>query len=123
VRVPYDAKFSPPAPVIELLIVHPYSGALIPYKGKLDTGADSVVLPLELTQSIGLRIHGFRNATDFAGRTIRLPRYFVDIHIEGRLFLSVACIATNRETVLLGRSVLNRLVVSLNGPELELTIE
>jgi len=42
----YDRSFNPPAPVAEVIIIHPVTGARSNVlRGKLDSGADVTVIP------------------------------------------------------------------------------
>jgi hypothetical protein len=55
----YDPAFSPPAPVADVIVVHPTtginSGAL---RGKLDSGADVTVIPQRLVAELGMTPRG-----------------------------------------------------------------
>jgi hypothetical protein len=42
----YDSNFNPPAPIAEVIVVHPVNGKKsAPLRGKLDTGADVTGMP------------------------------------------------------------------------------
>jgi hypothetical protein len=55
----YDPAFNPPAPVAEVIIVHPTTGAQSGLlRGKLDSGADLTVIPEGLVAQLGMSPKG-----------------------------------------------------------------
>jgi predicted aspartyl protease len=94
----------------------------MPYSGKIDTGAAQVVIPIDVVSDLGLRRHGFWAVKAFDGKVSRLPVYLIEVHLGEFSFANVPCVACERNTVLLGRSVLNHLVITLDGPKQELVV-
>ena len=48
----YDATFNPPAPVADVIVSHPVTGAKSnALRGKFDTGADVIVIPEQLVRA------------------------------------------------------------------------
>jgi predicted aspartyl protease len=115
----FDRQFDPPAAVAEVVISHPVSsansGAL---RGKLDTGADLCVIPESLVPQLSLGVRSHLWARSFDGSYSVRPVYYVRFRIEGYEVAAVKCIAANRRNVLVGRNVLNRFVVTLDGRNL-----
>jgi predicted aspartyl protease len=112
----YDASFNPPAPVAEVVLAHPVtgddSGVL---RGKLDTGADVTVIPERLLAHLNLTPKGEVWTRGYDGTYTLRPVYYVQMTVEGFLVASVRCIAAARSDVLLGRNILNRFFITLDG--------
>jgi hypothetical protein len=77
------------------------------------------VLPERLIALLGLAPHREIWARSYDGSYSRRPVYFARLIFEGRTLPVVQCVAVNRETVLVGRNVLNHFVLTLNGPRLQ----
>jgi predicted aspartyl protease len=121
---PYDRNFSPPAPIAEVTITHPVteasSGVL---QGKLDTGADITVIPENLVSKLGLSAKAYLWARGYDGNYSHRPVYYVRLSIEGNDLLAVRCVAAERRNVLIGRNVLNRFLLTLDGRNLCFKLE
>jgi predicted aspartyl protease len=121
---PYDRNFSPPAPVAEVAILHPVTGVgsgLL--HGKLDTGADITVIPENLVSKLDLSANAYLWARGYDGTFSHRPVYYVRFSIEGNELLAVRCIAADRQNVLVGRNVLNRFFVTLDGKNLRFDLQ
>lgn len=115
----YDHSFHPPAPVAEVIIIHPVTSArrsLLP--GKLDTGADLTVIPQRLVTQLRLTPKGRTWTRGYDGTYSQRSVFYVRMQLEGVVLASVRCVATDRSTVLLGRNVLNRFLIILDGKKL-----
>lgn len=121
----YCAVPQPPAPYVNLTVSAPGAGpAGIRISAQVDTGAFKTVIPAGLVNSLGLSQVRELPVEGLGGAPVLLPTFLVELTIEKLSPTTVEVLASSGEpVVLLGRDVLNRYEISLNGPALELTIK
>jgi predicted aspartyl protease len=90
--------------------------------GPLDTGADQTTIPLVTAQELRLRQIGDSDVKGATGAWESRPLYAVDISFGGLAFPSVVVMAIDYPVVLIGRDILNDLVVTFDGPNATFTI-
>lgn len=114
----YSADYDPSMPVVDITLVAPHSGEAIgPEIALVDSGADGTLVPVDLLEQIG--------AVSIAtGRLIWLWKesrpvniYLVQMEIGPYILpkVHVAGVPAGTDLVL-GRNVLNQMVLTLNGP-------
>jgi predicted aspartyl protease len=109
--------------VADITIAHPVTAVTSgPLRGKLDTGADLAVIPDEVVARLGLTPHRQVWARGYDGTYSQRGVYYVRLSIEKNEILAVRCLAGARDTVLVGRNVLNRFVITLDGRRLRFTL-
>ena len=110
----YSDEFSyPPALIMPAKVIVPHDARLVrSYRAKLDTAADLSVVPRSF-------IEEFRPAS-FYKRTVRQTgrveyTFILSIELDGRVY-SVEVVPHNAPYLLIGRDILNQLVLIANGP-------
>ena len=91
-------------------------------QGLLDTGADQTTIPLVTAQELRLRQVGDNAVRGATGVWESRPLYAVDMSFGGLAFPSVVVMAIDYPVVLIGRDILNALVVTFDGPNETFTI-
>jgi len=115
----YDAShFDPPAPVARLTLRNPHNGATVSdVLLLLDTGADVTLLPRMAVERLGVpllanqryELMGFDGSKSFAP-VVMLDTIFLQLAFRGRYLL------IEEERGILGRDILNHVMVLLDGP-------
>lgn len=123
-RYPYSPG-SPPAPAVLLNLSHPTDTALrvenLP--ALVDSGADQSVVPDRVI--LALRLDGLDliNVQGYDGSTRALPIYLIRLQVRDLPPVEVEVIGgTDSTDAILGRDVLNRYTIVLNGPAGRLTV-
>ena len=115
----YDRAFNPPAPVADVTVANPVTtNRRSVLRGKMATGADITVIPERLVVPLGISPKGRVWTRGYDGTYTQRAVYYVRLTLEDFVLATVRCIATNRGDVLLGRNVLNRFLVILDGKNL-----
>jgi len=115
----YDAShFDPPAPIVSVTLRDPHRGVTVSdVQLLLDTGADVTLLPRMAVERLGVplltneqyELMGFDGRRSFA-RVVMLDVLFLRRAFRGRYLL------TEEERGILGRDILNHVLVLLDGP-------
>ena len=119
IRYRYAEEPTPPAPFATISVRCPESNRnAVDLPAQIDTAADRTVLPDTVVQALSLVEDGRLNFQGFAGDVIELPVYLVEIRI-GTLdpVLVRAAHGPAEPYVLLGRDVINRHDLVLQGPK------
>lgn len=116
----YNIGFSPSAPVINIDV----SGQIKIEQGikcQIDTGADMTIIPERTISSLGLTPIGIISLEDFRGILQDHLVYRVKIFLCNSEF-EVNVIGGPNDMGLIGRDILNQLVILLNGPREQFNI-
>ncbi len=114
----YDLSKLPSAPVLEIQLSAPEADSFSDTLSALvDTGADFSVIPLQWLLSIDAPETRSAFARGLWGKRQAVTLYLVDIRLEIGVFCGIEVIGTDdEEEVILGRNVLNKLFLLLEGP-------
>jgi hypothetical protein len=112
----YDRSAIPAMPVVEIKIGRSLATPALMLRALIDSGADSVIIPLFYLQQIRARrersawmrtVTGKRSVIDLYSISLQLgPFEFPDLIVAGGL---------QPDEVIVGRDILNQFIVTLNG--------
>ncbi len=116
--IPYNTMYDPPAPICDITL-ETVEGARVTLAALIDTGADATLIPIPHLLGIGARrVFEMGLRSQWGERRI-VYLYLVDVYISGVTLPGVYVVGDDRgDEVILGRDVLNRLRVTLDGPAL-----
>lgn len=109
--------FTPSAPIIEVSLKRPGSPTIShPFIALLDSGADGTLIPRSIIRSIGAKHRGNRRLTGVLEGQKIVEVYLVTVMIGTMAIPGIeAAVIEDGETPIIGRDVLNQLIVTLNG--------
>jgi len=121
---PYDSTFSPPAPVLEIVVGHPQATHIETHvRAQLDPGSDVTVLPEAVARAIGLQRAGDLEAEGYDGVVTRWPLCVATLTVAGVPLPPMSVVVMPRSLAILGRDVLNHFIVTLNGKDLTFELQ
>jgi predicted aspartyl protease len=114
----YSNRYIPSAPVIAIRLSAPAKAAAErPVEALIDTGADFCIAPRAVLNRINARRKTSIRIRGQWSAPFQAARYIVDIHLEEGVLPAVDFIADpNGNEIILGRNVLNKLKLLLDGP-------
>jgi predicted aspartyl protease len=123
-RYRYNQQVSPPAPFVYVAMTDPAERSRVEdVAAQVDCAADITVIPSRVVEQLQLARLDMTMAMGFDGRLTEVPSYLVRIAIRGFPESTVKVLASRDEPfVLLGRDVLNRHRIVLDGPGLVLEV-
>jgi predicted aspartyl protease len=114
---PYSRNYQPAMPVIEVGLGK--GGQREPGLLRIalvDSGADGTLVPVDLLDEIGARLVGAARIKGILGDSQVADIYLVSLRIGPHLLSTLRVVAAAEgDEIILGRNVLNQLVVTLNG--------
>lgn len=119
-NTPYSRTFVPPAAIIEIRLAAPGSARTIgPFPALVDTGADTSLVPKTILLALGAPSLFEAQLRGPWGEPHAVVVYLADLFI-GTARLPAIELAADEDEVefLLGRNVLNKLPLFLDGPQL-----
>ena len=121
---PYDSSYVPPAPSIDIWLSGPGETFSVgPLRALVDTGADACVVPFAHLAPLRLPLASQRYLRGYAGDRRTVDVYLLDVGI-GRLRLpGIETLADELgDEMIVGRNVLNKLTMILDGPRQTLEV-
>lgn len=114
-RVSFDASFDPPASVLPVRIggLDDHAPAAM-LRMLVDTGADCTLIPARIAKSLRLPLIDKIEIMGVGGKTMAAPVHAARVRL-GALRAIARLVALGDES-LLGRDLLNRLVLTIDGP-------
>jgi predicted aspartyl protease len=115
----YDRNLTPPFPRLPVIVALPENDLRSPvFSGLVDTGADATLIPTQQLRDLNaVEIYVARLRSHW-GEPRAVSVYLVDLDIAGHRLPGVEVVADDHAAdVLLGRNVLNRLILLLDGPD------
>ncbi len=124
-RYSYNQQLTPPAPFVHVTLRRPMGGVVLPeVPAQLDTAADVSVLPWNLVESLALAQLDQVPIMGFGGHVTLVPMFLVEIGIRQLDPFVIRALGVRDEPhLLLGRDVLNRHRVLLDGPRQVLQVD
>ena len=115
--LPYDATYHPPAPVLSLRLAAPGEPPQVrPLSALVDTGSEGTLFPTHYLEQVEAIDVGDAILHGVLGEAREVHLYEVDLHIGALLLPSIIVVGDDQGSeVLLGRNVLNKLILLLDG--------
>lgn len=113
---PYDTAYVPAMPVIDVTVTTPgqrHTSTTI--RALVDSGADGSLIPIDILEQVGARYVDKARMRGILGHTQMVDIYLTTLQIGGNWVHSVRVIAVEGTEAVLGRNVLNHLVITLDG--------
>lgn len=114
--------FDPPAPMVPVQVRAPRGIDSASLEGKLDTGADLCAVPDHLVLDLDLPPLRTVRAAGFLTGVQEVIVYGIGLSLGRIDFPHVEAIVTRRPYVIVGRNVLRRLVLRMDGPKEQLDL-
>lgn len=113
----YDFSFSPSMPVIDVALMPiERNRAPVQLTAMIDSGADGTLIPLSHLRAIKAHRAGQVILRSVTGAPTIVDVYEVALQVGPHLFSYVRAAADKHNTlIVLGRDILNHLVITLNG--------
>ncbi len=121
---PYDAAFAWPFPTLPV-IIHQIENeaATSTLPGLIDTGADITIVPAAHLQAIDADATYTTSLRSHWGASHPVSVYLVDLEVAGQRLPAIDVVADNQnDDILLGRNVLNKLILLLDGPHAQANV-
>lgn len=120
IRYGYVQQLQPPAPFVHMRLQNPVAGnELHDVPAQLDTAADRTLIPEALVQALNLPQMGTLTIGGVGGTQQAMPTYPLALAIHDLAAQTIEVVASPGESwILLGRDVLNRHRLVLDGPQL-----
>ncbi len=116
-KFPYDTTYNPALPVCDVTLTAKPTGQQVKLTAIVDTGADATIIPIQYLQQIGARRAIEVGLRSQWGERRAVFLYLVDLQISEITLPGIYVVGDELGAeAVLGRNVLNRLQILLDGP-------
>lgn len=119
-RFAYDPGLSPPAPMVPVRVSAPVGDRALLVPMLVDSGADCTLVPAATVRQLGLPQIDAIGLTGVGGARRLAPVHAAVVELGGLRVM--ARVVAFLDEAILGRDILNQLVVVLDGPKLEISV-
>jgi hypothetical protein len=113
---PYNKSYTPPFPTLPITLGEG-SSRVGPVPALIDSGADATLIPVALLKQIGVGEGEEITIRSHFGERQTALLYLVPLSIEDKHLVGVYVVGDEvNEEIILGRNVLNKLALLLDGP-------
>lgn len=115
--VDYSRDYDPPAPLLEVGVsIARHNRPDITIKAMIDSGSDGTMMPASLLESIGAKPIGKGRIRGVMGNSQSVNIYLVKLYISTHQLYAIRVAGVEDEDEpLLGRNVMQNLVITLDG--------
>jgi predicted aspartyl protease len=92
-------------------------------RAKLDSGADATAIPERVVKELRLVPTGEQTFRGWDGKRSKRPTYVIDLSLNGMKFDWIEVTSAKRADLLVGRDILNRLRLVLDGKNQSFEVE
>jgi predicted aspartyl protease len=120
----YNQQVTPPAPFVHVTIRCVETGREVSdFPAQIDTAADRTVVPMAIIEDLGVVPLDELPVSGIGGQVLLLSTFRVQLSLRRFTGWTIEVLAHPQEPfVLLGRDILNRYRILLDGPQLALEI-
>ena len=111
----YSNRYSPSMPMVDMTIKAVKEQDGIELRTLVDSGADSTMIPLRHLIEVGADKTGNNSIRGVAGGRLYIELYFVYLQIGRQTFPVEVVGHPESDETILGRDILNRMTVTLDG--------
>ncbi|MCP4537278.1 MAG: hypothetical protein GY832_09035 [Chloroflexi bacterium] len=117
-RYPYDVGYQPPFPVLRVVLRNSDEGLDTPTKDALlDTGSDGSIVPIAYLRQILAPALSDTRIRSHWGEWRPVQLFVVDLELDGLILPGIFVVGDEQgDEIVLGRNVLNKLRLLLDGP-------
>ena len=123
-KYPYLETYSPPAPILEVYFGYPGQSLSIgPVTALIDTGADGTLVPQSILDVLQAPLVDRMRIRSHWGEWRTVQVYTLDIGLGNLRLPVIEAVGDSGKEIILGRNVLNRLRLLVDGPNQQTTAD
>ncbi len=124
VKVRYSDDYNPPFPILEIALSLPRAmETLGPFPAVVDSGADASLVPKNLLAQLGAESCAQASLRGPWGKRRLIYTFLIDIWIGDHVIPNIEVVGDNlSQDIILGRTLLNKMIILLDGPETTLYV-